>query len=433
MNSEDIRSKHQQYLWPCTINYYAEPVPLVEGQGLVVKDAEGREYLDFFGGILTTSLGHGLPEVNKAVKGQVDQLLHTSTLYPSAPMVELAEMLGKASPGPLSQSFFTPSGTDADETAIMLAQIHTGHSEVVALRHCYSGRSFLAQAVTAHAPWRCVSTQVPFIKHAHSPYCYRCDLGLTYPSCDLRCARDLEMLVQTTTSGQIAAFIAEPIQGVGGFVVPPPEYFQVAVDIIRRHGGLFICDEVQTGFGRTGQHLWGIEHYGVQPDIMTMAKGIANGLPLGAAVTTPEIAASLKGLTISTFGGNPVACAAGRATLAYIQDNDLPGQVAERGDQLAEGLRELQQRFPKLVGDVRGKGLMQALELVVDETQGDRTPNQQATAALFEATRQQGLLIGKGGLFGNAIRLSPPMTASRQDIDEGLRLLGTALAEVTRG
>lgn len=433
MSSQEIREKHEKYLWPATILYYKEPLVIAEGKGTRVKDPEGTEYLDFFGGILTTSIGYGVEEINRAIHDQVEKVIHTSTLYPSIPMVELAEKLAGACPGELSQTFFTPSGTDADETAVMIAQLHTGAQEVVALRHCYSGRSLFAQAMTAHSPWRCVPTQIPFIKHAHAPYCYRCDFNLTYPSCDLACARDLEMLIKTTTTGQIAAFIAEPIQGVGGFIVPPLDYFEVALPIIREYGGLFISDEVQTGFGRTGGKMWGIEHFGVTPDIMTMAKGIANGMPLGAVTTRPDIAGSLKKLSIATFGGNPVACAAGKATLDYIVEHELVKHVDEMGKVLREGLEDLKKSFPKVVGDVRGLGLMQAIELVVDETAGDRRPNAQATLDLFEATRERGLLIGKGGLFGNSIRISPPMTVTRGEIDEAVKVLEASLAAITQG
>ncbi len=431
MNSDEIRRKHDTYLWPSTINYYKKPLALTKGQGCRVKDADGREYLDFFGGILTTSIGHNIEQITTAIHEQVDQIIHTSTLYPSQPMVEFAEKLAALCPGELTQSFFLPSGTDADETAVMVAQLHTGHQEVIALRHCYSGRSLFAQAMTAHAPWRCVPTQVPFIKHAHAPYCYRCDFGLTYPSCDLICAKDIEMMIRTTTTGEIAAFIAEPVQGVGGFIVPPKDYFKVAVEIIRAHGGLFISDEVQTGFGRTGTKMWGIEHFDVTPDIMTMAKGIANGMPLGATVTRPKIAASLKKLTISTFGGNPVACAAGIATVDFILENKLVDHVAKVGEYFAQGLHELKRSFPKVVGEVRGMGLMQAIELVVDETAGDRTPNAEATVELFEATRKRGLLIGKGGLFGNVVRISPPMTVSEGEVTEAVKILEQSFAEIT--
>jgi 4-aminobutyrate aminotransferase-like enzyme len=430
MTPDEMRRKHREHLWPCTSTFYSDPLAIVEGKGVTVTDSEGREYLDFFGGILTTSVGHRIPEIDAAIHAQVDRIAHTSTLYLSPPMVELAERLAGVCPPGLTQAFFTTSGTEADETAVAIAQLFTGRQEVIALRHCYSGRSFLAQSLTAHSGWRSAPTQLPFVRHAHAPYCYRCDLGLTYPSCDLTCATDIEALIQTTTSGQVAAFIAEPIQGVGGFITPPPDYFKVAAGIVREHGGIFISDEVQTGFGRTGGRMWGIEHFEVAPDVMTMAKGIANGLPLAATVTRPEIAATLTKSSISTFGGNPVACAAACATLDYIEAHSLPSHVNTVGAVLREGLCSLQRDFAGLVGDVRGMGLMQAIELVADETRGDRTPNPEATLALLEATKKRGLLIGRGGLYGNVVRIAPPMTIERSEIEEGMRMLAESLAEV---
>src|SRR5215813_10828078 len=292
--TKSVREKHKEFIFPGIIQYYAESIVPTEGKGLRLKDADGNEYLDFFGGILTVSVGHANEKVNAAIVAQISRLSHISTLYPSIPVVELAEKLARLSPGRLQQSFLATSGTEADEKAVMLAQFHTGASEIVALRHGYSGRSMLAQSLTAVSTWRPLPTQVPGIKHAVSPYCYRCPLKLTYPSCGVACAKDIEELIRTTTTGRVAGFLAETIQGVGGFITPPPEYFEIAVGIIRKYGGVFICDEVQTGFGRTGGTMWGITHWGVEPDILTMAKGIANGLPLGATITTPEIAASLK-------------------------------------------------------------------------------------------------------------------------------------------
>lgn len=429
--SKAVWKRHEKHLWPSVRAYYGEPLALVEGDGLVVRDADGNEYLDFFGGILTVSVGHRNPTVNRAIKEQLDRITHTSTLYPSLPMVELAERLARLAPGDLEATFFTASGTDADETAVMLAQVFTGRQEIVALRHCYSGRSFMARALTAHAPWRMVSTQLSFFKHAHAPYCYRCDFGLEYPSCDIKCARDIETLIQTTTVGTIAGFIAEPIQGVGGFVTPPKEYFEVAVGIIEQYGGLFICDEVQTGFARTGGRMWGIQHYGVQPDIMTVAKGIANGLPLGAAITRPQIAESMTGMTVSTFGGNPVSCAAATATLKVIEGEGFLERVERLGNRLRDGLEDLQRDFPQVIGEVRGRGLMLALELVVDETVGDRTPNAGATAELLEATRERGLLLGRGGLHSNVLRIAPPMTVDEGQIDDALEILAESLQAIT--
>lgn len=428
LDSAAIRAKEKEFLFPSMAHYYQEPIVLSEGHGLRLKDLDGREYLDFFGGILTVSVGHCNERVNGALKAQIDRLGHVSTLYPTLPMVELAETLARITPGRLQKSFFTASGTEADETAVMLAQVYTGALEIIALRHGYSGRSLLAQSLTAHSNYRAVPTQIAAIKHALSPYCYRCPLGLKYPSCNIKCATDLEELIQTTTTGKIAGFLAEPIQGVGGYITAPPEYFKIAVDIVRKYGGIFICDEVQTGFGRTGKHMFGIEHWGVQPDVMTMAKGIANGMPLAACIATPEIADAFKKSQISTFGGNPMSCAAANATLGVIEDDKLVNNADVQGKRLREGLEDLKRRHPAVIGDVRGKGLMQALEIVVDEKSGDRTPNVPATLRLFEETKKRGLLIGKGGLFGNVIRTAPALNVGGAEIDEALKILRESFA-----
>ncbi len=432
LDAASIRAKEKEFLFPSVGHYYQEPIVLESGSGTRVRDIDGREYLDFFGGILTLSLGHCNPRVNEPLKAQIDRLGHVSTLYPTLPMVELAERLARITPGRLQKSFFTASGTEADETAVALAQVYTGALEIIALRHGYSGRSMLAQSLTAHASWRAVPTQIAGIKHAVSPYCYRCPLGLAYPSCGVKCAKDLEELIQTTTTGKIAGFLAEPIQGVGGFITPPPEYFKIAVDIVRKYGGVFICDEVQTGFGRTGTHMFGIEHWGVEPEIMTMAKGIANGMPIAATIATPEIADSFKKVTISTFGGNPLSCTAANATLEVIEQDNLAENSAVRGAHLRAGLDALKAKHPALIGEVRGKGLMQALELVVDEKAGDRTPNPAATLRLFEETKRRGLLIGKGGLYGNVVRISPPLNVSSAEVDEALGKLGDSFLALQR-
>jgi len=421
--TDDIVRRQKEFLFPCVAHYYEKPLVLVEGKGTRVKDAEGNSLLDFFGGILTVSIGHANQRINDAIKAQMDKLGHVSTLYPTEPIVELAEMLAKITPGRLQQSFFTNSGTEADETAFMLAQLYTGRQEIIALRYGYSGRTMLAQALTAHSTWRALPTQVAAVKHAVSPYCYRCPFKLKYPSCDLACARDIEELIRTTTTGKIAGFLAEPIQGVAGFIVPPKEYFQVAVEIVRKHGGIFICDEVQTAFGRTGGKMFGIEHFGVEPEIMTMAKGIANGMPLGATIATPEVADSIKALSISTFGGNPVCCTAACETLKIVLDENTPARSETLGQRLRNGLNVLKQKYPRLIGDVRGMGLMQAIELVADETRGDRTPNATATLHFFEETRKRGLLVGKGGLHGNIVRLAPPMMVTEGEIDEALGII----------
>ncbi len=420
--TEQVLQKHKDYLMPSVANYYENPAVITEGKGCTLTDIEGKSYIDFFGGILTVSVGHANEKVNKAVIAQLERLTHVSTLYPTVPIVELAERLAKLTPGELNKSFFTASGTEADETAIMLAQVSTGNHDVIALRHGYSGRSLLAQSLNAHSAYRATSTQVPGIKHTVSPNCYRCPFKQTYPKCGVACAKDIEELIITTTSGKVAGMLAEPIQGVGGFIVPPKEYYQIASDIVRKYGGVFIADEVQTGFGRTGK-TWGIDHFGVEPDMMTMAKGIANGLPLGAVVTTTPIAATLKKTILSTYGGNPLSCTASIATLKVMEEEKLTENAANMGNILREGLLKLQSKFPKTVGDVRGMGLIQAIELVDDETIQDRNPNTKAVAQLFEETKKRGLLIGKGGLYGNVIRISPALNISKDEVNEAIKIM----------
>jgi len=422
ISSEDIHAKHKEYLFPSVANYYKEPLAIDHAEGMYVYDPEGNKYLDFFGGILTVSVGHCNPKVTKKINEQVNKLQHTSTLYPNEKIVALAEKLAEITPGELKKSFFTSSGTEADETAVFLAKHFTGNQEIIALRHSYSGRSLLAMSMTGHAPWRHGGTHIPGIKHAVSPYCYRCPFSLEYPGCELKCAQDIEELIMTTTSGKIAGFIAEPIQGVGGFITPPKEYFQVAVPIIKKYGGVFICDEVQTGFGRTGKRMFGIEHWEVEPDIMTMAKGIANGAPLGATIARTEIADSFTGLTISTFGGNPVSMAAALATIEVMEEENLAENAYEVGQHLRAGLEDLQKKYPS-IGDVRGKGLMQACEFVKE----NKVPDAAIVGKLFEEMKKQGVLIGKGGLYGNVIRISPPLTVTKSEVDDFIKAMDKAM------
>ncbi len=427
--TKEILDKQKKYLFPNHLLYYTEPLPLERGDGMYVWDVEGKKYLDFFGGILTTSVGHNRPEVNAAVQEQTEKLIHSSTLYPNETHLNLAEKLAEMTPGKLQMSYFTPSGTDADETAVLMAQVHTGNQEVIALRHGYSGRSAIGMNLTGQSPWRIGASNIAFIKHAHNPYCYRCPYKMKYPSCGVACAQDVEDTIKTTTCGKIAAFIAEPIQGVGGFVTPPKEYFKITSEIARHYGGVFIADEVQTGFGRTGEHWFGITHWDVEPEIMTMAKSIANGFPLGNCIANPEVAESSKGsgLTISTFGGNPVSCAASLASISVLEKEANPKHVAKVGKLLRDDLDKLSEKY-NFIGDVRGMGLMQGLEFVKDRQ--SKEPSPQATAQFFEATRELGLLVGKGGMYGNVVRISPPMTATEEDVAIALDLIGKALAKV---
>ena len=429
MDTQTILDKQRQYLWPNHILYYTEPLPLDHGEGLYVWDTDGNQYLDFFGGILTTSVGHNHPKVLEAAREQTGKLIHSSTLYPNENHVKLAEKIAEIAPGDLETSYFHNSGSEANEAAVLLAQLFTGNREIVALRHGYSGKTQLAMSLTAQSSWRMGPTFSPDIKHAHNAYCYRCPLKLEYPSCGVACAEDVADVIQTQTSGKIAAILMEPIQGVGGFVTPPPEYFAVAAEIARDYGGLVIIDEVQTGFGRTGGHWFGIQHWDVQPDIMTMAKGIANGFPLSNCITRSEIAEAMKdaGLTISTFGGNPVSTAASLATINVMEDEAPPSRSAVLGDRLRAGLDRLWETYP-LIGEVRGKGLMQGVEMVADRKSKEPTP--QAVNQLFEEARQRGLLIGKGGLYGNVLRIAPALTVTEEQIDEALLILDAAFAAV---
>ncbi|MGH9776467.1 MAG: aspartate aminotransferase family protein [Candidatus Acidiferrales bacterium] len=425
--SEEVIRKHKEYLWPAVMNSYQRPLIADHASMQYLWDLEGKKYLDFFGGIVTIGVGHCNPKVTAKINAQVNKLQHTSTLFPNEAIVNLAEKLAQITPGKLQKSFFSTSGTEANEAAILLARMAGPSYDIVALRHAYAGASALAKGVTGQAPWRKAGVISVGVTHAVNPYCYRCPLGLTYPSCEVACAKDVENVIQTTTSGSIAAFMAEPIQGVGGFITPPPEYFKIVVPIVKKYGGLFIADEVQTGFGRTGKKWFGIEHWEVTPDIITCAKSMGNGVPVGATITTSELAGKFQGLTISTFGGNPVTSVACRAVIEVIEEDNLRENAHVVGGYFREQLEGLKEKH-SLIGDVRGKGMMQALELVKDR--GTKEPAPEATAQLLDRARDNGLLIGKGGLYGNVIRMAPPMNISKADVDDGIRLLDKSFGEV---
>ncbi len=428
MTKEEILLANQEYLFPAVFHYYREPLVIARAKDQYVWDADGNQYLDFFGGIVTISVGHCNERVNAKVREQMERVGHTSTLFATEPQAALAKRVASVTPARrLTRSFFTNSGTEANETAILAARCYTGSSEIIALRHSYHGRSSLGMTLTGHAGWRLGASQ-PGVVHAHNAYCYRCPFGLSYPSCDVRCARDVEDLIRTTTTGRVAGFIAEPIQGVGGFITPPREYFSIVAEIVRRYGGILISDEVQTGWGRTGK-WFGIEHYGVVPEVMTSAKGMANGFPIGLTVATEEVAGALRGLTLSTFGGNPIAATAAKAVIDFVDEENLLANAAETGAYFRGKLDEMREKYP-LIGDVRGMGLMQALELVDDRE--TKAPAADAALRLMEATRENRLLVGKGGLYGNCIRISPPLNIGKADVDEFARRLDASLAEVSR-
>jgi 4-aminobutyrate aminotransferase-like enzyme len=425
MTKEEIILANQEFLFPAVFHYFQEPLVIARAKDQYVWDADGNQYLDFFGGIVTVSVGHCNESVNAKVRRQLDTLQHVSTVFANEPQAALAKKIASLTPGGrLTKSFFTNSGTEANETAIVTARCYTGNTEIVALRHSYHGRSAMAMTLSGQSSWRMGPSQAGIV-HAHNAYCYRCPFGLTYPSCEVKCAQDIEELIRTTTSGPIAGFIAEPIQGVGGFITPPKEYFQIVERIIRNHGGIFISDEVQTGWGRTGGKWFGIEQYGVAPDIITAAKGLANGSPIGLTVARPEVADSVTKLTISTFGGNPVTATAAKAVIDYIEEQNLLANCMATGSYLRSGLEDLQKKH-ELIGEVRGMGLLQAIELVQDRK--TKAPAAAETAMAMEAARQNHLLIGKGGTYGNVLRISPPMNVGRADVDQFLGLLDRSLA-----
>lgn len=429
MTKEEILLANREYLFPAVFHYYREPLVVTRAKDQYVYDADDNRYLDFFGGIVTVSVGHCNERVNRKIHEQVDKLQHVSTVFATEPQAALAMKIAALTPeGRLRKSFFTNSGTEANETAILAARCYTGSTEIVALRHSYHGRSTLGMALTGQSTWR-LGPAAPGIVHAHNAYCYRCPFGLNYPTCEVKCAGDVEELIRTTTSGRIAGFIAEPIQGVAGYITPPKEYFGIVADIVRRYGGIFIADEVQTAWGRTGGKWFGIEHWGVVPDVITSAKGLGNGTPIGLTVATPEVAASVKGATISTFGGNPVATTAAKAVLDFIEEENLLANAAETGAYLRARLEELREKHA-LIGDVRGMGLLQAVELVKDRA--TKAPASGEALAVMEAARQNRILLGKGGLYGNCLRISPPLNIGKADVDEFVRALDDSLASVAR-
>jgi 4-aminobutyrate aminotransferase len=428
--ASELLARHKEVMPSWLLLYYDEPIELVRGEGARVWDAAGKEYLDFFGGIVTTISGHVVPKIVEALTEQANKIAHTSTLYLIRPMVELAERLtGLAPIDPPTKAFFVGSGTEAVEAALLFATSWRRSNEIIALRNSYHGRSFGAVGITGNKGWSATSFSPLNVSYALAPYCYRCPLGLKYPDCGVACAEDLRSVIETTTTGEPAAMIAEPIQGVGGFVTPPAEYFGIVKSILDEFGIPFIADEVQTGFGRTGESFWGIEAYGVRPDAMVCAKGLGNGMSIGAVVGRADMVDSLRANSISTFGGNPLASTYALANLDHIEEDDLQQNAYKVGDYLYRGLKDLEVRFD-IVGEVRGKGLMIGVELVKDGESKDPSP--EAAARVMEISKERGLLVGKGGLYGNVLRISPPLSISEDDAARAVETLEVAFGEVAR-
>jgi alanine-glyoxylate transaminase / (R)-3-amino-2-methylpropionate-pyruvate transaminase len=413
----EVLALRTTYLTPGLITYYRDPLMLVEGRMQYLWDETGKRYLDGFAGIVTVSVGHCHPEIVAKVQEQAGRLQHTTTIYLHPTVAQLGQKLAAHMPADsgLSVSYFTNSGSEANEIAVLSAREYTGNVDVLSLRNGYHGGTQGAMALTAHGTWKFKTSPSANVQHAPCAYCYRCPYGLTYPSCGVKCAHDVENLIRYETSGEVACFIGEPIQGVGGTVTPPPEYFQIVYDIVRKHGGLCIADEVQTGFGRTGTAFWGFQNYGVTPDLVTMAKGIGNGAPLAACVTRPEIAKTMKNrIHFNTFGGNPMSVTQGLATLEIIDRDSIQQNALKVGGHLKERLAGLAERR-RLIGEVRGMGLMLGVELVEDRQ--TKAPATAAAAQVLELAKERGLLLGKGGLFGNTLRIKPPMCITKDDAD----------------
>lgn len=407
--------------------YYDEPIAIDRGEGRTVWDLEGNEYLDFFGGILTTMTAHSLPEVTAAINEQATKVLHTSTLYLNEPMIELAEMVTEMSGIPDAKVFFTPSGTEANDAAMLLATSYRKSNQVLALRNSYHGRSFTAIALTAHRSWSPTGYSGLNVQFVQGPYKARSPYTDLDDAAFIEAAvTDLQQVIDMMTSGDVACMIAEPIQGVGGFATPPDGFFGAFKEVLDAYGILFVSDEVQTGWGRTGEHMWGYEAHGIVPDILTFAKGIGNGLSIGGVVARAEIMDCIEANSISTFGGNPLVAAGALANLKYLVENDLQGNALKAGAQLYDTLLPVCEETPWIL-ELRGRGLMLGIETVAP---GGREPDGVRAAMLLEECKNRGLLIGKGGLYGNVLRIAPPMTVTESEIETATRIIIASVSAI---
>jgi 4-aminobutyrate aminotransferase len=404
--------------------YYKDPISLVDGEGRHVTDAEGNTYLDFFGGILTTMSGYRIPAVVNAIKTQADKMLHTSTLYLIESQIELAEKIAGLSGIPDAKVFFTNSGTEANDAALMLATQYRQSNQVLAIRGSYHGKSHSAVAITGNKSWSATSLSPFNVTYVHGGYKLRSPFGhLPDDEFTQACVDDLRDLLDIATAGEVAAMIVEPIQGVGGFATPPDGFFGAMKEVLDEHGILFITDEVQTGWGRTGEHFWGYQAHDITPDILTFAKGLGNGLAMAGVVARPEVMDCLKANSISTFGGNPLATAGALANLQYVLENDLQTNAYKVGNQLKNGLHHIAEDVPEIV-EVRGKGLMIGVEFG-DPVSGN--PDAELTADVMEEAKVEGLLVGKGGLYGNTLRIAPPLSITEEEANDGLEMLRRAI------
>lgn len=433
VSTQEIGPLRARHLLPSTTTYFTEPVTIVRGEMQYVYDEKGRKYLDAFSAVVTISVGHCHPDIVPKIQQQVATLQHMTTLYHHPTIVQYAKKMvavSQAANPDLKVCFFTNSGCEANELAALLAKNYTGRQEFICLRHSFHGRTLMAMAFTGQSVWRHSMPYVFGVYHAPANYTYRRPEGLNPKDYARLCADEVEEIIKYSTSGKIAGFIAEPILGFGGVIDPEPEYFPRVYEIVKKYGGLFIADEVQTGFGRTGDKFFGIEHWNVKPDIITMAKGIGNGVPLGALITTQEIAESMRGkVHFNTYGGNPVSMAAGLGVLEVLEKYHYPQNAAVVGGHLKKRLQELMNRHP-LVGDVRGKGLMLGVELVRD--QKTKEPAAQELLQLMDLSKDRGLLIGRGGMAGNVVRIKPPLCITQEDADFIYEVLDESLAVIEK-
>lgn len=410
-----------------------EPIAVGKAEGSTIWDQDGKEYIDGFAGIAVVNAGHRHPKVIAAAKRQMDEVVHAATYIYHVPVVgQLGERLAQITPGRLQKTFFGNSGAEGIETALRLAKAYTGKREIITLTHSFHGRSAGTLSITGNKARKTHGgPYLSGVAFAPAPYVYRNPFGTDDPEeVAERCAEMVQWAIDYQSSGDVAAFIAEPVMGEGGILVPPASYFQRVKEILDRNGILFIADEVQSGFGRTGE-MFGIEHYGVEPDIMVLAKGIADGFPLSATIATPEIGDSLKpGEHLSTFGGNPVSCAAALANIEVMEEERLPQEAARKGAHAMQRLRDMAERHA-LIGDVRGLGLMIGVELVKDRT--TKEPANKEAAAVRRLAREAGLLIGVGGQAGNVVRLQPPLVIDDAVLDRSLDIFDEALGTVAAG
>lgn len=430
MTNEKILALRQKHLIPTANHYYKEAVHPVRAKGCGVWDESGKRYLDAIGGILCISVGHNHPKIKKAVQElwDSDHIQHTTVLYLSKFLPKVIEALTDEAPEGVNKGFLVNSGSEANELAIMAARQFTGKQTVVALRHAYHGATGVPLALCGHSTWRFDQAPNVGVVHAVAPDCYRCPYGLKRDTCAAKCADDVEEVIRTTTNGQIAAFIAEPIMGVGGFIDPPAAYHQKVYDIVKKYGGLYVSDEVQTGMGRAGEKFFAIVEHGVKADIITMAKGLGNGAPVGAVLMRDDVAAAMKGkLHFNTFGGDPYQSLQALLTIQILKEENLIANAKKQGDTLLRLFSELQPTISKL-GDVRGRGLMIGLELVKDKS--TKEPDAEAALKVMEFTKDKGLLIGKGGLYGNVLRLAPPLSITDGETEELSNIMKEALLQL---